>query len=216
MAENAPTFPVSLVLSDRPCLIVGGGSVAARRLRTLLSAAALCTVVAPTVEEDIARSRATVCLRPYAQGEAADYDLVIAATGDASIDRAVAADARAAKVLVNVADDPAHSSFLMPAVARCGSISLAVSSDGTSPALSVWFRNELAGAVEKDAPFLAPILSDMRRALHVQGLTSEGYDWQGFIGDIREIRAERGDESARQYAARVIAQWLTFGRKGAT
>jgi siroheme synthase-like protein len=213
MTQNAPIFPISLVLRERHCLIVGGGRLAARRLKALLSAAATCTVVAPSVVTDIARSPATVHLRPYATGEAGNYDLVIAATGDAEINRQVSQDARAAKVLVNVVDDPEHSSFFMPAVARYGPISLALSSDGTSPALAVWFRNELSGLVEKDAVFLSHVLSDVRRALHTQGFTSEGYDWQGFITDLREIRSERGDELAKAHARLVVSQWIAQGRK---
>src|ERR1700688_483820 len=123
MGVGAPIYPVGLVVTGRPCLVVGGGRVAARKIGGLLACGAAVTVVAPEVPEAIREPADTgaiaaidespldVQIRPYRSGEAADYLLVVAATGDPAVDDAVQRDAAAAGIWVNVADDPSRCSF---------------------------------------------------------------------------------------------------------
>ena len=92
-------YPVSLDVSGRPCLVVGGGGVAARKARTLLDCGGEVTVIAPELSADmeaLVPSLHALERRPYAVGEAAAFRLVVTATGIPEVDGAVYADAEAA------------------------------------------------------------------------------------------------------------------------
>ncbi len=130
-------LPAILSLRERKCLVVGGGEVALRKVEALLQAGSRVTVVAPSLVPALETLAADADLslerRAYRDGEAGGYRLVFAATDDGSTNRRVAADAEAAGVFVNVADDPELCTFHMPARVTRGSLQIAVASEGTAP-----------------------------------------------------------------------------------
>src|SRR5437763_16053533 len=141
MPVDGPQYPVNLVLDGRPCLVVGGGAVAARKAAGLRACGARVHVVAPRIDDEIrvlAGDGVTFEERPYKRGEVEDYRLVVAATDDPAVNRAVYEDGERAGVWVNSADDPASCSFTLPAVVRRGPVMVTVSTGGRSPALSSW------------------------------------------------------------------------------
>ncbi len=114
--------------------------MAARKARGLVELGAAVTVIAPTVGPEMQSLRPslrTLETRPYRSGDAVGFRLVITATGNHQVDAAVYADAEAAGVWVNSADDPEHSSFILPSVHRDGTVTIAVSTGGASPSLAV-------------------------------------------------------------------------------
>jgi len=211
MTGGAPVYPVGLVVRGRRCLVVGGGRVAARKIAGLLECGAAVTVVAPEVHVAVGALAGSgalgaiddtpldVRVRPYEPGEAARYALVVAATGDPSVDDAVQRDASAAGVWVNVADDPARCSVILPAVARDGSVTVAVSTAGASPALASWLRDRVAALLGPGLGELAALLEGARRAVHDAGGSTEALDWRGLLdGPLPElVRAGRTDEARR-------------------
>ncbi len=184
MPLDAPSFPVSLVVAGRPCLVVGGGRVAARKVDALVRSEADVTVVAPEVDDAIVRAAVSVERRAYEPGEAARYRLVITATGVAAVDRQVFADAEAAGVFVNAADDPEACTFVLPAVLRRGAVSVAVSTDGTSPALATLVRDRIAALVGPEYGELATRIGRVRGGGARQRPLERG---------ARVARARRGD-----------------------
>ena len=138
------SYPVHLDLRGRRVLVVGAGRIAAGKLDRLLETGAELTVVAPAAQpsiENAARHGAlTWHRRMYARGEVASYRLGISATGDPAVDGQVYRDGEAIGVWVNAADDLAHCAFTLPAVARRGSISVAIGTEGRSPALASFLR----------------------------------------------------------------------------
>ena len=130
-------YPVSLELRGVKCLVVGGGSVGTWKAEGLLAEGAEVTVVAPEGSpglEDLVRlERVRWERRPYRAAEAAGYGLVIAATSSREVNRAVHDDACAARIWVNVADDPELCTFHLPARVVRGDLQLAVSSNGNAP-----------------------------------------------------------------------------------
>jgi siroheme synthase-like protein len=184
---------VGLVVRDEPCLVVGGGRVAGRKVAALLRCQAAVTMVAPEVHvalgllasegviAAIDRSPLDVQVRPYRAGEAADYRLVVAATGIPAVDRQVHRDARSAGVWVNCADDPDHCTVVLPAVHRDGPVTVAVSTGGTSPALAAWVRRRVAAALGPDLGTLAELLGRARADLHRHGRSTETVDWAGLL-----------------------------------
>ncbi|MBD3298579.1 MAG: bifunctional precorrin-2 dehydrogenase/sirohydrochlorin ferrochelatase [candidate division Zixibacteria bacterium] len=130
-------MPISLTMNQRKCLVVGGGTVAVRKVDTLLDYDAVVTVIAPTIDEKLRfhaeHNRITVEERPYQKGDVADFGLVIAASDDNTVNHQVFEDCRAAGVLVNVVDDPPHCDFIFPAVVRRECLTVAISTDGHAP-----------------------------------------------------------------------------------
>jgi siroheme synthase-like protein len=190
-----------------PCLVVGGGPVAARKVAGLRSCGAEVTVVAPSVVADlVAGPGLTVHLRPYRRGEARDYRLVVTATGVPEVDRAVATDAEAGGVWVNSADDIGNCTFILPAVHRDGPVTVAVSTAGTSPALAGWLRDRVAAALAPTVGTLAQLLAEARAELQAGGASTESVAWRPILdgpvpalvatgdtaGARRQLRAELG------------------------
>ncbi len=143
--------------------------------------------------------------RRYRPGEAAGFRLVITATGDPDVDRAVAADADAAGVWVNSADDVDNCTFLLPAVHRDGDVTLAVSTGGASPALAGWLRDTAACAIGDEAGNLAVLLDEARRRLRAEGRSTESTDWATILSGpfVDLVRSGRIDEARALLRAAV-------------
>lgn len=133
-------YPVNLDVKGQKVIIVGGGAVAARKARRLLSAQARVTVIAPRLDDRLAELASGGALghlaREYRPGDLQDALLVFAATDAPEVNLAVAAEARERGILVDVIDAPAESSFTTPAVLERGDLLVTVSTAGASPALS--------------------------------------------------------------------------------
>jgi siroheme synthase-like protein len=142
--RSAPGYPVTLVVDGRPCLVVGGGRVAARKVEGLRESGAQVHVLAPAVDASLkAAEGVTWEERPYQSGDAAGYRLVVAATDDRGVNGDVAADAERHGVWVNSADDPERCTFTLPSVVRRGPLLVSVSTSDRSPAVARWLRERL-------------------------------------------------------------------------
>ena len=204
-----PLYPVGLVVDGRPCLVVGGGPVAARKAAGLVACGAVVTVVAPAVVPAVEALGVAVERRAYRRGEAAGYRLVVTATGNPEVDQAVFDDAEAAGVWVNSADDPGRCSFTLPAVARWGPVTVAVATDGTAPALAAWLRDRLAAALPADVEALASALAAARAEVRAAVGTSEGLDWPALIDRLAGVDgAEGGPRTAGAGPAPATADGL--------
>jgi siroheme synthase-like protein len=218
VALASPVYPVGLVLAGRRALVVGGGRVAARKVPALLACDARVTVVAPEISDElVALAGDLVDLvdlvdlqrRPYRSGEVAGYAVVIAATGRPEVDRAVFTDGEAAGVLVNAADDAAACSFVLPAVLRRGAVSVAVSTDGTSPALAAWLRDRIAGELGPELAELAELLGATREEVRAGNGSSEGLGWTALIDELAGLldagRRADAEELAHNFARHARA-----------
>ena len=192
-------YPVSLVVAGQPCLVVGGGSVAVRKAEGLVRTGARVTVAAFEVDPSIELLPVAVERRHYRPGEAGRYRLVITATGVPEVDASVAADAAAAGVWVNSADDPAHCTFLLPAVHRDRPVTVAVSTGGASPALATWLRCQIADALGEGLGLLAEALEEARRKVQASGQPTESLDWHAILDGplTRLVRDGRLDEARK-------------------
>ena len=179
-------YPVGLRLEGRPVLVVGGGTVAARKVEGLLECGARVHVVAPEIVDDIRSSAATFEERPYRPGDVAGFRLVVTATDDPAVNAAVSADAESSGVWVNAADDPANCSFTLPAVLRRGDVTVAVATGGASPALSAWLRDRIAADVGPEYAMLAEMLAEARAE-------NPDRDWRKLLdsGILEDIKAGR-------------------------
>ncbi len=171
-------YPANLVVAGKRCVVVGGGSVAARKTRALVDAGADVLVIAPKISEEIKALPVKVARRPYRRGDLSAAWLALAATDDPIVNRQVFADGQDVRVWVNVADDPEACSFTLPAVMRRGPVMVAVSTSGYSPALAGWIRERIAADLGPEVALLAELLSEARDALKASGRSTEDVDWR--------------------------------------
>ena len=181
MPVDAPSYPVNLLLDGRPVLVVGGGTVAAAKVRGLLAAGAVVHVVAGAVGAEIRASAATWDERPYERGEVAGYRLAVACTDDAAVNQAVFDDGEAAGVWVNAADDPERCSYTLPARLDRGRLLVTVSTSGESPALAGWLRDQLAAQLGPEHETLLDLLAEARRSLAAEGRARPVADWRAAL-----------------------------------
>ena len=141
-------YPVALSVRGRRVVVVGGGAVAERKVRGLLGAEPDVVVVSPTLTPPLAALADAGAIgwepRRYAPGDLAGAFIAFAATDDDATNAAVAADARAAGILVNDASDVGRGDFATPAVHRSGPLTVSVDSGGLSPSFTKRIRDELA------------------------------------------------------------------------
>jgi hydroxymethylbilane synthase len=141
-------FPISLTLTDRHILVVGGGAVAERKVRALREAGARVTVISPSLTRALAQwaeaGEIAWTARLFTFGDCAGAVLAFAATDDAGINAAVVVDARRHGILVNDAGEAGRGDFITPAVHRSGKLTVTVDSSGLSPSFTTRIRDELA------------------------------------------------------------------------
>ena len=178
-------YLVNLVLDGRPAVVIGGGTIASRKVEDLLAAGALVTVVAvepcARIRELAAEKRIAAHWRPYTSGDLRGAHVAVAATGDAVVNAQVYQDAQALGVLVNVVDRPALCTFTLLAVVRRGPLTIAVSTDGLCPAFSSVLREELEAHYGGEYAELTRLMGDLRRRMIALG-------WEG--PRIREAVAQ--------------------------
>jgi len=182
-------YPVALDLHDVTVLVVGAGPIAARKVEGLAAAGAAVHVVAPDVCPAIEQAVrdghvARLHMRPFESDDLEGVKLVITATGVAEVDADVAARATAAGIWVNAADQPADCTFILPAVARNGPLTISVSTDGASPALAGRLRDRAAGLLSDDVVDLAGRLSTQRADIRSGGGSTEDHDWHDTIDAV--------------------------------
>jgi siroheme synthase-like protein len=133
-------LPIFFDVTGRPCLVVGGGEVAARKVTMLLEADADVTIISPSLIEALQNLVRDRCIRhlarTYEPGDMASATLVYAATDDAELHRRLHAEAGARGIPINVADAPEFCTFVMPAILTRGSLKIAVSTEGAGPAMA--------------------------------------------------------------------------------
>ena len=160
-------FPIFLKLTGRPCIVVGAGNLAESKIESLQAANASVTVIAPKASARIvaiAESGEVVWhKREYATGDLAGQFLVVAATDNPAVNRAVFAEAEAAGILINAVDDPPFCDFYFPSVVRRGDLQIAISTAGESPALAQRLRKEINALLPLDTGDWLTELGNLRR-----------------------------------------------------
>ncbi len=162
-------YPVSLDIKDRPCLVVGGGQVGTRKVRTLLQCGARVTVVSPAATAELTQmaeqGRIVLKLRKYRSTDLEAAFLVIGATDDQVQNRLVHQDAEAARRLCNIADQPELCNFILPAIVTQGDLTIAVSTSGRSPAFAKHLRRHLQGQFGPEYGQLLNLMGAVRNRL---------------------------------------------------
>lgn len=192
MASRTMLYPVNLVLRGRKALVVGGGRVALAKIRELRKAGALVTAVAPDFLPELAKFRGLRRRRgPYRPADLRGAAVVIAATDDPAVNRAVSRDCRRQVIPVNVVDRPDLCTFFAASVFRRGPLQVAISTEGLAPGLAKSLRRELERFYPASIAQLIREVASARRRLRRRGAS------------IRQLR--------KASSPAVIAAWRRNG-----
>lgn len=159
-------LPLFANINAQTCLVVGGGSVAARKAALLARAGAQIRVVAPEVcdaaREVVTQSGGEVRLKHFVDADLDGVSLVVAATDDAAVNAHVSDAARRMQLMVNVVDQPELCSFIFPSIVDRSPVVIAVSSGGSSPVLARLLRARLETLVPASYGRLASMVGKFR------------------------------------------------------
>ncbi len=214
-------LPAMLKVEGRKAVVVGGGGVAARRVRSLLETGARVLVVAPAIDPAIealaangrtqAGGPATLTLerRGFDPADLAGAMLAVIATSDAAVNERAATEARRRGVLVNRADAPAESDFVVPAHRTLGPVTLSVSTDGISAAAAAEIADELAGQMSPEWP--AVLAAARPRRAELQARLADEADRRRLLrrltdDEARRVYRESGPDALRAHLERIVEQ----------
>lgn len=172
-------YPINLKITDRLCVVVGGGSVAFRKVKSLLNCGCVVRIVSPYVEEGlkeiILKQQVEWFEREYVEGDLQSAFLVFATTNNPDVQKQVKEEACKYKVLINSADDPGSCDFHVPAHFRRGKMLVTVSTGGGSPALSKQIREWLEGEIGQEYEAVVDFLAMVREAVVCRDGDSSGH-----------------------------------------
>jgi siroheme synthase-like protein len=194
-------YPANLLVTGRRCVVVGAGRIAARKIESLLDAGADVHVVAPGVGDEVRAwadaGRVQLAERPFTASDVDDSWLVITATDDPDVNRAVFEAGEARRIFVNSADDPANCSFTLMSVVRRGDIVVTIGTNGRSPALATYLKDHVRDEMGPEYETLLDLLSEAREEMRSGGRSSEDADWRAAIdsGILQLIREGRESEA---------------------
>ncbi|MCK5070424.1 MAG: bifunctional precorrin-2 dehydrogenase/sirohydrochlorin ferrochelatase [Desulfocapsa sp.] len=162
-------YPVNLDISGMRCLVVGGGSVASRKIASLLPCGAVLSVISPEVCPYIENLAGSGLLqwksRGYKTGDLDDVKLVFAATNRPEIQTQIVKEARLAGIFTNVIDMPEACTFQVPASFRQGELLFTVSTAGGSPALAAQIKRDLEKNYGPEYGQLVAMMADLRKGI---------------------------------------------------
>ena len=198
-------LPVFLDVNDRPCLVVGGGKVAARKVALLIRSGADVTVVSPVLCDELAKLRDKGGIhheaREFDNQDIQDRVLVIAATDDEAVNRKVSELATSRRIPVNVVDTPALCSFIVPSIVDRSPVQVAISTGGASPVLARLLRARIESFIPAAYGRLASLVDEFRHKVKERFTESDQrrYFWEGVLqGRVAELLFAGRDKEARR------------------
>jgi precorrin-2 dehydrogenase/sirohydrochlorin ferrochelatase len=208
------TYPICLVgLENRRAVVIGGGKVAARKAQALLEAGGSVNAISPLFCEEfncLAKpdARLVMVRRQYQAGDLEGAFLVVAATDNPAVNRAVWDEGLKQGCLINVVDDPEHSNFIVPAVVQRGEVKIAVTTGGASPALARRLREQLEELIGPEYGDLAHLLAEMRPELQKRFAPGEPRLVAALRlvdSDLLDILRRQGMQAARSRAQQILS-----------
>jgi len=203
-----------------PCLVVGGGAVGLRKVKTLLAHHAKMTVVALEASAALKclarKGRITLRERPYRTSDLRGMRLVFVATNDEKLNRQIAREARQRGLLVNVVDDPASCDFIVPSIVRRGRLLLAISTEGACPAYSKRLRRALEKQFDRAYGEYVELLARLRR--RILSLASDPRQGVRLLErlldeDLLTLVRQGNRRAAESHARTLLASWMRAGSR---
>ena len=209
-------LPIFVQLLDRPCLVVGGGAVAERKVRELIEAGAVVTVVSPAVTTELEQlgdaGRIHLHAEAFAETHLEDHWLIVAATDDQELNTRVARAAEIKRRFCNVVDDAELCSFIMPAVVKRAPITVAISSGGRSPVVARWVKGLIESLLPARLGSLASVTGRWRQRVAniITDVDQRRRFWERLLAGPLPERSYSGQERQAEAAIeQALADWHT-------
>ncbi|MBA2395216.1 MAG: bifunctional precorrin-2 dehydrogenase/sirohydrochlorin ferrochelatase [Ktedonobacteraceae bacterium] len=202
-------YPAFLTLEGKVCVVVGGGHVATRKVRSLLAAGAHVVVISEVLHADLQMLHADnvidVIPENYAREHLMAASLVFAATNDHEVNHQIAQDAHERGMWVNVADNPDGSDFYVPATIRRQGLTLAISTGGGSPAFARYVRELLEQSLSDALGQALEMVMEARPLILAETKERQAQLWNGLLAlHLERVIEIQGYEGAH----RLFGQWL--------
>lgn len=213
-------LPIFLNIREQPCLVVGGGATATRKVELLLQAHAQVTIISPDLTSRltqlVAEKRILHSPTTFQLTDLQAYRLVIAATNDTAVNQQISHLASAQGILVNVVDQPALCNFIIPSLVDRSPVQIAVSTGGTSPVLARLLRARLETMIPATYGQLAEFVANFREKVK-QFLPVEkrrGF-WETVLqGPIAELLTAGHTQAASNALDELLIQQSTTPKYG--
>jgi precorrin-2 dehydrogenase / sirohydrochlorin ferrochelatase len=174
--QSMKYYPVNLDLTNKRCVVVGGGDVAERKVERLLACGARVVVVSTSLNPALAARKKAGQLdhmdRDYEDQALDGAFMVIGATDHSDVNGRISRNAMARGLLVNIVDDPERCNFILPSLVQQGDLSIAISTGGKSPALARKLREELEKQYGAEYQILIGIMGTLRKKILARGQPS--------------------------------------------
>jgi len=204
-------LPIFLNIKGQPCLVVGGGSVAARKVRLLLQAGGSVSVVAPALGPELAKLAAENVIqhieREFEAQDLRERALVIAATDALDINSRVSELAKRQRIPVNVVDQPDLCGFITPSIIDRSPVQVAISTGGASPVLARLLRTHLESYIPSAYGRLALLVDEFRGQVKRQftNVTQRRYFWERVLqGSVAELLFAGREDAARKALEKAV------------
>jgi len=225
-----PYYPILIDLEGKKVVVVGGGSVAQRKIETLMEYGAAVYVITreltPGLGKYVEEGKIKLIDQEFREDILDGAFVVIAATDDAVLNHRVSENARKRGLLVNVVDQPSECNFIVPSILRRGDLIIAVSTSGKSPALAKKVRRELERSFDSEYKALLILLGRLREEILAQDFSQDENRrlFHGLVDSpiLEAIGRKDWDEVASiingilhtRYSQEDVLQWLHPWGKG--
>lgn len=164
--KRFPYYPIYIDIEDRNVVIIGGGEVCTRKAETMMKYGARVTIVSPEFTDEIkawaAAGQLAIRQKNYDDSDLEGANIVIASTDHQSVNEQIAADCRRRRIPVNVVDVTPLCEFIVPAILEKGSVQIAISTGGKSPALARTLKEDLHRFIGPEYAEVNDVLGTLR------------------------------------------------------
>ena len=204
-------LPIFIDIKQKPCLVVGGGDIALRKINLLLKANARVLCIAPQCCDGVGRlvdsNKIDYVARDFEDEDINAQVLIVSATDDTNLNQRVSALASAANIPVNVVDSPELCTFVMPSIVDRSPIVIAISSAGSAPVLARLIRAKLESSIPHAYGKLAKLAGEFRSQVKAKfsHIEDRRYFWEkAFSGVVAEkVFAGKEQEAAQDLQAQL-------------
>ncbi|HEX8172578.1 MAG TPA: bifunctional precorrin-2 dehydrogenase/sirohydrochlorin ferrochelatase [Thermoanaerobaculia bacterium] len=223
--KQYPYYPIYIDIENRDVVIIGGGEVCTRKAETMLRYGARVTVVSPEFTEELERWAADGKLalrrKHYEESDVDGANIVIASTDNQAVNEKIAADCRRRRIPVNVVDVTPLCEFIVPAIIESGSIQIAVSTGGKSPAVARTLKEDLQRTIGPEYAELNDVLGTLRDGAKATLPTDvdrkrffDGIIARGVLSMLRDGRRKEAYETIASACAEAGVPLSTAVRAG--
>jgi len=208
---SMPKYPIYLELQDKQTVLIGAGSVAARKAKTLIATGAKVRVIARNIEPVFKKSCEELSIEiiqgTYSKEYIQDAFLVVAATNDNALNTEIFNDCQQLKILCNVVDVPNLCNFYVPAVIRRDDLQFAISTNGKCPAYAAHLKCKFQELITEEHGKFLDLLDDARQLVIRQVPPVKRKDLLSKLSndDSYQYFLDNGEDAWKLMAQKLIA-----------